>query len=323
MTTVRDLFEYAGVTYGGVVRWGDQVQLVGPGVYVISTNANPDDGTGLSDCPLNSAAVASLLAARPEATVDGKHADSQTIADRLAAMWPAGESVVYVGLAGLSTQHRVAQFYRTAIGARAPHAGGWPIKMMDTTRLWVHYGQTDSPAVAEVAMVNRFVEGLPDDVRRALIDPSAPLPFANLTFPAGRRKSHGFRGVKAARNAAADGTNDLVTGDEQSPPSITSRDSPLPTEVAMTRPTQNVTAADIASGQIRIPRQSKSLFPVSKSEIHVELGGEAHSATWDPRTAGEMERSGVIRVGRNVLKRHISAGGPRAVERTAGGYRIS
>lgn len=323
MTTVDELFHHAGVHYGGAVRWGDEVPLEGRGVYVISTNANPNDGAGLTECPLSLAAVVSLLTVRPEATVDGEEAEAQQVADRLRTMWPAGESVLYVGLAGTSTRHRVSQFYETPIGARAPHAGGWPAKMLDTAGLWVHYGPTDAPAIAEAAMVDRFVEGLTGDVRRLLIDPAAPLPFANLTFPGGPRKNHGFRGVTAPKSGSADRTDDQVDELDQQPSSPVLAGREAAASVAKAHRTQDVTETDLAAGQLRIPRASKSLFPESKSEIRVELGGETHRASWDPRTAGDRERSGIIRVGRGALTRHMSAGGPRTIGRTASGYRIS
>ncbi|TFB59990.1 hypothetical protein E3O47_13255 [Cryobacterium sp. TMT2-17-1] len=258
--------------------------------------------------PLDLAAVNSLLEVRPETTIDGDQADAQQVGNRLNAMWPAGEPVVYIGLAGTSTHQRVGQFYETAIGARGPHAGGWPVQMLDTARLWVHYGPADAPAVAEAAMVDRFVEGLAGDVRRSLIDPATPVPFANLTFPTGRRKIHGFRGVKAPRNVSE------------------SRGGPTGTEGAAVVTgfgrTQGLTDADLAAGQIRIPRESKQLFPESKFEIKVELGGEMYPASWDPREGGDKERSGVIRVGREVLTRHMSASGSRIVEDTGRGYRF-
>ena len=88
---------------------------------------------------------------------------------------------------GRVAHHRVHQSYGTLIGARAPHAGGWPVKMLEPNLLWVHFGHTDDTDAAESAMVRYFVAGLPDAVTRALIDPDAALPFANLTFPRGWR----------------------------------------------------------------------------------------------------------------------------------------
>lgn len=322
MTSVADLFICAGVPYAGVVHWGEMVPLEAPGVYVVSTNVDPNERSGPPDCPLDSAAIEALLQARPESTVDLNPATNALIANRLRAMWPSGEPVAYIGLAGTSTQHRVDQFYRTLIGARAPHAGGWPVKMLDSNSLWVHYGPSDDSAAAECAMIQHFVANLPDNVARALVDPTAPLPFANLTFPAGRRKKHGLHGVKA-RRAVAD-----VPMQEARPthPPANGSDpaSTQPPQTAgLVRSTQNVTATDLSNGQLRVPRVSKSIFPPSKAYIEVELTGDAYTASWDPKIDGDKERSGVIRFAKGILASYITAGGPRRIETIPTGYRIS
>jgi len=324
MTTVSELFADAGVPHEGAVQWGQPVPLDRPGVYVVSTSADAETADGYAECPLDRAAVQLLIEVRPEATVDGATADASRVAARLAAMWPPREPVVYVGLASTSTRRRVDQFYRTAIGARAPHAGGWPIKMLDTTSLWIHFGSTSVPATAEAVMVDRFVAGVAPDVARLLVDPSAPLPFANLTFPAGRRKNHGIKGVKEPKQ------NTVQVHDDSAAPDLDSMTSSapfgeaaLPTRVAVVRPTQNVTAKDLAAGQLRLPRASKSILPATKASIRVELGGDVYVASWTPNTDGDRERSGVIRVGRAVLGRYVAAGGPRTIQTIADGYRIT
>jgi hypothetical protein len=293
------------------------------GVYVVSTAVDAADSVGLAECPLDPEAVAALVEVRPEATVDGAPADVSRVGARLASMWPAGEPVVYIGLAGTSTRRRVDQFYRTPIGARAPHAGGWPVKVLDTARLWVHFGSTPVPAVAEAAMVDRFVVGVSPDIRGTLVDPSAPLPFANLAFPAGRRRRHGFEGVKASKHRASEIRASRAIVDLSPPTEEAAGDIALPTGVALTRPSQNVTAKDLAAGQLRVPRGSKSIFPALKASTRVELGGHDYVASWNPNTDGDKERSGVIRVGRAVLARYLTAGGPRTLETTSDGYRIT
>lgn len=318
---MTDLFVGAGVPYAGVARWHEPVMLHAPGVYVISTSADPDRQEGLRSCPLDLTAVSALLNARHEATVDSVAATPDLLTSRLRAMWPKGEPVVYIGLAGSSTHHRVDQFYKTAIGARAPHAGGWPVKMLDPELLWVHYGPTQDPATAEAAMIGHFVANISDDVASTMIDPTAPLPFANLTFPAGRRKAHGLHGFKAPRQ--------LSDGEGRATPharELTQRAdltiTQPPESTGITRPTQNVTATDISNGQLRVPRLSKSIFPAIRAEIEVELRGDIYAASWDPRTDGDKERSGVIRIGRRILSNYIQAGVPRQIETTRTGYRI-
>lgn len=198
-TTVNELFEHADVVRSGAVRWGTPVALQKPGVYVIATSQHPDQRDGLLDGPFDERALEQLIRARPEIMIDNAAADATRLNLRLRAMWPAGESVVYIGNAGADTGHRVKQFYDTRIGARAPHAGGWPVKMLETGHLWVHYGAAARPEDAERAMIALFADAVPTDVRCALVDPSAPLPYANLEFPAGGRKVHGIRGAKELR----------------------------------------------------------------------------------------------------------------------------
>lgn len=200
MTSVAELLAHAGLVHQGVVRWGDSPTVAGPGAYLVSTAEDLESSAGLETPPLDSQAIAALLDARPETSIDGTPATPTAVERRLQAMWPAGEPVIYVGLAGTSVRARVRQFYTTRIGARAPHTGGWPVKMLDQSKLWVHFGAAPDPVLAERVMLERFVSGLGAEVRSALIDSNLALPFANLTMPRVGRKKHGFTGVRAPRN---------------------------------------------------------------------------------------------------------------------------
>lgn len=322
MTTVEEVFAYAGVEYGGAAPWGADPSETGSGVYVVASTKHPDAVAGLGAAPLSLSAVSALLTARPEAAVDGRRATVESLAARLESMWPSGEPVIYIGLASRSVRRRMRQFYATAIGARAPHAGGWPVKMLDDSAgLWVHFGPTDTPDTAETAMLSRFAAGLPQSVRAELIDPGALLPFANLMIPRGRRKRHGISGVKAPRARAVPGELDAgrPSPDENDANSVeTHRQA-----VDGTDQTQNVTASDIERSQLRIPRNAKRLLPAVKSRVAVRLGGFVCEAAWDPRTEGDKERSGVLRFPIGVLRAYISAGAPRRIESTDDGIQIS
>lgn len=319
MTSVDELFEHAGVAGGGVVRWGQAPSLATPGVYIVSTSDDPKAREGLPLPPLDTAAIAVLIAARPEATVDGVAATALAIEHRLRAMWPAGEPATYIGLAGTSVESRVRQYYGTKIGARAPHAGGWPIKMLDASQLWVHFGATSDPDVAERVMIERFGAGLPGDVRSNLIDPGRPLPFANLTLPRGARKAHGFSGVKAPKAPSVNSLHGL----SHQPVAQRATVDAAPIAVAVGGgSTQNVTPVDLKSGQLRIPRVSKRFFPRAKGRLVVNLAGHECEAFWDPRNGGDRERSGVLRFPRAVFVRVVVAGGPLPISATTEGLRI-
>lgn len=203
MTSIGELFEAAGVQHLGVVPWGTDVPLDDPGVYVVGLTADLRDAAGLAECPIDDERVSELLRVRPEATVDGTSATLDSVADGLRRMWLPDEPTVYIGLAGGSVRSRTRQFYGTAIGARAPHAGGWPVKMLDQSvaPLWVHFAAAADPDATEAALVAAFVSGVAPSSVGAVFDVNAPLPFANLMFPRGRRKRHGFAGVKSPRQS--------------------------------------------------------------------------------------------------------------------------
>ena len=66
--------------------------------------------------------------------------------------------------------------------------------------------------------------------------------------------------------------------------------------------TQRITAHDIRTGQVRIPTDAKGLFPVTRSRIQINFLGQVRECRWDPRFGPDQERSGVIGVGRELMK---------------------
>lgn len=192
----------AELTPACAVRWGERPSTVAPGVYLVATTPDPDDHQGLPNCSIDPAAVRALLQVRPDARVDDAPATEKSVTERLAALWVPGEPVVYIGLAGRSVADRVTEYYRTKIGAGAPHAGGWPIKMLATVdALWVHHAPCDDPGAAEQTMLRAFASGLDAETVAALHDPVVVLPYANLELTKGVRKRHGFKRVKEARSS--------------------------------------------------------------------------------------------------------------------------
>ena len=183
MTSVRELFAGVSLVPAGRVRWGSKVPLNEPGVYTVATTNDPEDASGLAACPLDGAALRRLLLACPLARIDNVQATETSLAVRLSAMWVTGEPVVYIGLASASLTTRVGQYYRTAVGASGPHAGGWPVKMLTLDQLWVHYAPCPDPESAEQQLIEAFAAGLPDDVAARLFDRNVVLPFANLMCP--------------------------------------------------------------------------------------------------------------------------------------------
>ncbi|PPG05277.1 hypothetical protein C5E06_02725 [Pseudoclavibacter sp. RFBI5] len=283
-----------------------------PGLYIVATTADARaEHTETSGPTINSTAIAELLQRHPSAAIDARPADPSSMAQRLEQMRPAGEPALYIGRANSSVLRRMAQFYSTEIGARQPHGGGWPIKMLGEDTLWVHYGTASDPKTAEVKMVEHFIDSLPADARSALIDPALPLPFANLEFPKdapsarrGQVKKHGLRYVKDGKTVAASSRNAVPHL-----PAVRV-DSPTPGREPGSVSTQNVTAVDLRTGQLRFARAAKRLFPSARAAVTVRLGNECITASWNPRSDETRERSGVLRLRSELLTRHCAAGRP-------------
>jgi hypothetical protein len=144
------------------------------------------------------AAVGELLAVRRELTLDGARPSAGALAERIASFWLPDETIVYIGLARTSLRTRVRDYYKTPLGARRPHAGGWFIKSLaNVNELLVHFAPADDTRAAENAMLGSFCSRVSEATLAALRDPAHPFPFANLERPAGVRKAHGLRGVRA------------------------------------------------------------------------------------------------------------------------------
>lgn len=300
MTTVREVFAGAGLVPIASVRWGQPAPVSGPGVYLVAMTPDIDDQGRDTSCPLDPNAVQALLDSRPEITVDGVMATQRSLSSRLQSMWPASEVVLYIGLAGSSLVTRIDQYYKTPLGARAPHAGGWPLKVLSNLQeLWVHVSPCADPAGAEQAMIRTFADGVPVAVVRALCDPGRPIPFANLQVPGGARKHHGILGAKAARS-----TPRVVRSATVTVTKIARSDGRVSASGSRTQ-SQVVTAVDLANGRIRFPAGAKSAFPRDRGEVEIVLRGELMTCRWDPRVGPDKERSGVLSVPSPMLRRLV------------------
>lgn len=204
VATVRSLLNAADVRWEGSVPWGVPVPASGPGVYLVSTNRDPDDADSepTQRIGVSPAAVGELLTNCPRLRLDGIQPAASALMRRLEAMRPADEPVLYIGLAGSSVSTRTGQYYRTPLGAAKPHAGGWPLKCLGgLDQLWVHFASCVAVTTVERIMLRAFSGQVDGRTASLLADPAAPLPFANLEYftREGRRvrKQHGIRGASS------------------------------------------------------------------------------------------------------------------------------
>ena len=331
-STVADIFAATGATPARVVLWGTTPLSSGgtgptTGLYVVALTDDPGAVSGVvPTAPIDPAAVDELLAVRPELCLDGIRPTSEELASRLAGFWFPDEVVVYIGLAGARKRSsasgeladRVGEYYTTALGARSPHAGGWPLKVLSCLEdLYVHYGYCGEVVSAERLAIGHFADHVSDKTRVALHDPVRVMPFANLEFPKGIRKSHGITGARAPKTTKK---TQAPTGVPAVPVAKSVLLAPQPSGMSPPRTlpvhrSQNLTAKDIEVGQVRIPiGVTKRILPPGRGDITVVLRGrELGTCRWDPRYGSDKERSGVIRVGKAAARESVAAGQVLAV----------
>ncbi|WIM87455.1 hypothetical protein PT015_21865 [Candidatus Mycobacterium wuenschmannii] len=298
-TSAATLLNSANLNWLGASAWLDRIPLDQPGVYLVSLSGLPEECPTQSECHISPAAVQQLLSRRPELLLDRRRPSWTRLAERISSMWLRDESIVYIGLAGTSVAQRVAQYYRTPLGAERPHAGGWPLKTLaDLNHMWVHYAPCAAPDEAERKLLHAFSAQVSPSSRAALYDAQLAIPFANLVMPGGRRKRHGITGARGPIPSSR--TSDTEPQDAELD---TWRQRPIePVTLGQAAVTQRVTEADLRGGAIRIPSSSKSLFPTAKQDVEVILRGAAVEARWDPRNGPDRSRSGVLRIGTALLR---------------------
>lgn len=196
--SVGELFDKCGLHPGGVVKWGQQVPLDAPGVYVVSSTPDIHDSSGaLRAYSHDPVAFEKLRQVCPSVAVDGKSATGEELAARIGAFWIPDCAVLYIGLAGTSVQKRVGQYYSTRIGQRSPHAGGWWLKTLSGLGdLFVHFAPASDPNSMETALLSAFAESVPLASVTNLHDAERVAPFANVDVRPGFRKRHGLANYK-------------------------------------------------------------------------------------------------------------------------------
>jgi len=196
-SSVRDLFDSAGVGPQRPIRFCEMLPSQSGGVYVVSlVSESQEDGSKRCFAPqLSEELIAEWLRMNPRLRLDtGDHRPKAAeLRERMEAFWLPDEVVLYVGQTSSSLGKRLRQYQRTKPWERRPHAGGCWLKLVeDYCNTFVFWDEHDDPKAAEGKMLGRFVERVSRRTRERLRDPDRPFPFANLEYPKGNRKAHGI-----------------------------------------------------------------------------------------------------------------------------------
>lgn len=303
-STVVSVMSFAGLDPGGVVPWGEPPEERTGGIYVASLTPRVDSiNEAMAIAPIDLSLVDALLKGAPDLSVDGQRASNDSLAQRLSLLWFRDEVILYIGKA-TSLRSRVGQYYATRLGARSPHAGGWPLKVLSVLdRIWIHWAVATMPELAEQQALASFVRSVSPEARRFVHDPAHLYPYANLEGPGGRKK-HGISGARAAAGPHPPrGSAPLRESGRPTSPSI----RPVEMISLVQGRTQTVSDKDIERGQIRIPGESKRLFPNEPTRLTMRLRGRDVDVRWDPRF-GPPARSGVLGVGKLLLHQVVAPG---------------
>lgn len=264
--SVGELFRQCGLETAGVVRWGQRIPVDEPGVYIVSSTPDAEDGRGIiSDYRPDFEALAQLRVACPNILVDGVPATERDIANRLTKFWIPNTAALYIGRATTSLRSRVSAYYSTKIGHTSPHAGGWWLKtLVDVDELFVHYATADAPISSEALLLKNFAAAVPPSVRRTVHDPERIAPFANVEVKPRVYKRHGMAGYKIQR-ADAESSLKPTARAEFLPAPDRGRSPARPTsagQVGSSKGTriesQVITDRDRAGSNLRIPARSSS-----------------------------------------------------------------
>jgi hypothetical protein len=195
-TTVKELFQAVGKDILGQVKWGQKINCIVPGVYVIAMASTADRMVCCDEAPISKKMVEGWIDYVPKLSLDYGLPKTEELIRRLKAFWMPDETILYIGKAGTSLKTRVDQYYKTKLGDPKPHRGGHWIKTLDNLNELNIYWTTlegETARNVEDRFLNMFVKNVSQYSRRNLFDPEHPFPFANLEFPKGTRKRHGIQ----------------------------------------------------------------------------------------------------------------------------------
>ena len=216
-STVQSILKAVGVTRSGVAQWGERLEPPNPGepgtgIYVVALTSrlNRVDGT-LVKAPIANAALDTLLRRRPGLSIDGTTPTRQVLARRVQTFWFPDETILYIGLAGprknhagRELPHRVGEYAKTRLGAKSPHAGGWPLlTLSNLEQLSVHYAYCEDVVTAEHDALKQFADHVSTTSRAAMPHYLKVMPFANMEFPKGTRKDAQVAGVRGPVSPSA------------------------------------------------------------------------------------------------------------------------
>lgn len=189
-TTITQLFNQAGLTISGQVKWGQIINSRACGFYVVALTNNADELVCTDKPNFSDEAIKQWIelvkSGGKQIQLDNRTADLDDIKKRLEKFWFADETIVYIGKAGpkksRTIRKRVKEYYETPLGCDKKHAGGnWVNTMINVSSLNVFYSEYSGIDIEEKeeTMISYFMENVSETTKANLYDKVNCYPFAN------------------------------------------------------------------------------------------------------------------------------------------------
>lgn len=204
-TTIKQLVEEVALSATTIkkVKWGTPIDCKKEGIYIVSLSEDAESNKTMEMPPISTDILKEWIEKLDYFTLDKQTVKNvTTIIKRLSEFWIPDESILYIGKAPLRKSgggigNRVQEYYDTAIGERAPHAGGHWIKALENlNELHVFYIECKEPDMVESKMLSNFGKRVSQSTKDRLSAKGPILPFANLEDGNKKKKKHGLGHMK-------------------------------------------------------------------------------------------------------------------------------
>lgn len=180
--TINHIATHFSLKINGPIKWGMDCMSKKSGVYIICY-----PGTS-SACPLDMRIINFWCSSTRNKTFKtGSPLIPSVLVSELTKYWIPNEQIVYVGKASC-LRTRLFQYYRTPLGKRGPHSGGYWIKtLQNINMLDIYWIEDKKPAILEQKILVFFNKSTTCGTGMLC------LPYANLEITRRLRKRHIIR----------------------------------------------------------------------------------------------------------------------------------
>jgi len=162
-----------GFKLEGSLRWGEKIPCKKQGIYIVLT-----PNKKATNLIFNRGAINLWIKKVANMEVGTEKPTFENLSTELKRFWFNNEIILYVGQTSQPIRTRVNQYYKTEIGERKPHSGGYWIKTLAFLNdCLVFWKACDHPKEIETKILTFFHHQFSD---KNISKENLIIPFANL-----------------------------------------------------------------------------------------------------------------------------------------------